>query len=79
MNILKEQTLRLGYLLGDFRDLIHMQFQKALAIYREPCSLEAILREESDEKILSRARFALSRQRQQEISSGERASVEDAQ
>ena len=45
MVVLKEQTTRLGYLLGDTRDLVHMQFHKDLKPHPEPVGLAACVEE----------------------------------
>jgi len=56
INVLREQTTRLGYLMGDTRDFVHMQFHRDLKPHPEPVALAATLAE-----LLSQMESSLSR------------------
>lgn len=46
MSVLSEQTIRMGYLLGDARDLLHLKFHRDLRAHPESLSLNKLLAEE---------------------------------
>lgn len=45
MNVLKEQTTRLGYLMGDTRDLVHMKFHQDLKPHPESVAVGPLIGE----------------------------------